>query len=69
MPRVDMPVSHTLKEVLSLVAKAHQNDTKTIGPLDLLVGIVENRDSRSAQLLLDHGITRQKVAKALDPGS
>ena len=63
---VDMPISASLKKVLALVAKAHQDDTKTIEPLDLLAGIVENRDSRLAQLLMDHGITRQKVAKALD---
>ena len=53
---------------LGLVAKAHQDDAKTIEPLDLLAGIVENRDSRLAQLLRDHGITRQNVAKALDSG-
>jgi len=69
VPHVDMPISRSLKEVLALVAKAHQDDTKTIEPLDLLAGIVENRESRLAQLLRDHGITRQNVAKALDPGS
>jgi ATP-dependent Clp protease ATP-binding subunit ClpA len=68
-PHVDMPVSHPLKEVFSLVAKAHRDDTKTIEPLDLLAGIVEDRDSRLAQLLRDCGITRQKVAKALGSGS
>jgi ATP-dependent Clp protease ATP-binding subunit ClpA len=68
-PHVDMPVSRSLKEVLAWVAKAHRDDTKSIEPLDLLAGIVENRDSRSAQLLRDCGITRQKVAKALDSGS
>ena len=65
---VDMPVSHSLKEVLALVAQAHQHDTKTIEPLDLLAGIVENRDTRLAQLLKDHGITRKEVAKALGEG-
>lgn len=69
VPHVDMPISHSLGNVLGLVAKAHEDDTKTIEPLDLLAGIVENRDSRLAQLLRDHGITRQKVAKALDSGS
>jgi ATP-dependent Clp protease ATP-binding subunit ClpA len=69
VPHVDMPISRSLKEVLALVAKAHQDDTKTIEPLDFLAGIVENRESRLAQLLRDHGITRQNVAKALDPGS
>jgi ATP-dependent Clp protease ATP-binding subunit ClpA len=66
---VDMPVSRSLKEVLAFAAKAHKHDTKTIEPLDLLAGIVEDRDSRLAQLLRDHGITRQSVAKVLDPGS
>src|ERR1035438_8902374 len=69
VPHVDMPICHSLKEVLALVAKAHQDDTKTIEPLDLLAGIVENRDSRLAQLLRDNGVTRQNVAKALDSGS
>jgi ATP-dependent Clp protease ATP-binding subunit ClpA len=69
VPHVDMPISHSLKTVLALVAKAHQDNTKIIEPLDLLAGIVENRDSRLAQLLRDHGVTRQIVAKALDSGS
>jgi ATP-dependent Clp protease ATP-binding subunit ClpA len=69
VPHVDMPISHSLKRVLALVAKAHQDNTKIIEPLDLLVGIVENRDSKLAQLLRDHGVTRQKVVKALDSGS
>jgi len=69
VPHGDMPVSRSLEEVLALVAKAHKDDTKTIEPLDLLAGIVEDRDSRLAQLLRDHGITRQNVAKALNPGS
>jgi ATP-dependent Clp protease ATP-binding subunit ClpA len=69
VPHVDMPVSRSLKDVLALVAKAHQDDTRTIEPLDLLAGIVSNRDSRLAQLLRDHGITRQKVRTALDSGS
>ena len=63
--RVDMPVSSALKDVLALVAKAHHDDTNKIEPLDLLAGIVENSDSRLAQLLQDCGITRQNVAKAL----
>jgi hypothetical protein len=67
--QVDMPISHSLKTVLALVAKAHQDNTKIIEPLDLLAGIVENRDSRLAQLLRDHGVTRQIVVKALDSGS
>jgi ATP-dependent Clp protease ATP-binding subunit ClpA len=69
MARGDMPMSRPLKNVLALVSKAHQHDLKTIEPLDLLAGIMENRDSRLAQLLRDHGITRQKVAQALDSGS
>ena len=69
VPHVDMPISHSLQRVLALVAKAHQDNTKIIEPLDLLAGIVENRDSRLAQLLRDHGVTRQIVVKALDSGS
>ncbi len=68
-PHADMPVSRSLKEVLALVAKARQDDTGTIEALDLLAGIVEDRDSRLAQLLRDCGITRQNVMKALDSGS
>ena len=68
-PHCDMPISDSLKKVLALVAKAHRDDTKRIEPLDLLAGIVEDRDSRLAQLLRDHGVTRQNVAKALDSGS
>lgn len=69
VPHVDMPVSNSLKGVLALVAQAHQRDTKTIEPLDLLAGIVENPDSRLAKLLSGQGITPQKVANALDSGS
>lgn len=69
VPHVVMPISHALKKVLALVATAHQNDATAIGPLDLLAGIVENQDSRLAQLLLDHGITREWVARAIDSGS
>ena len=68
VPHSDMPVSRSLKEVFAWLAKTHQDDTKTIEPLDLLAGIVENRDSRLAQLLRNCGITRQKVAEALDSG-
>lgn len=68
-PHTDMPVSRSLKDVLELVAKAHKKDTKTIEPLDLLSAIVENRESRLAQLLRDHGITRQKVYRALQAAS
>lgn len=66
VPHVDMPVSRSLKEVLALVAEANQHDTKTIEPLDLLAGLVANRDTKVAQLLQNHGITRQKVVDALD---
>jgi ATP-dependent Clp protease ATP-binding subunit ClpA len=66
VPHFDMPLSESLKQVLGLVARAHQDHTKAIGPLDLLAGIVENRDNRLAQLLRDHGVTRQKVSQALD---
>jgi ATP-dependent Clp protease ATP-binding subunit ClpA len=69
VPPVDVPVSRSLNDVLALVAKAHQDDTEAIEPLDLLAGIVGNRDSRLAQLLRDCGITRQNVAKAIDSGS
>lgn len=58
VPHVDVPVSRSLNDVLALVAKARQDDTRTIEPLDLLAGIVENRDSRLAQLLRACGITR-----------
>jgi hypothetical protein len=51
-----MGVSRFLQEVLALVAEAHQDDTEIIEPLDLLGGIVENRDRRLAQLLRDCGI-------------
>jgi ATP-dependent Clp protease ATP-binding subunit ClpA len=64
-PHVDMPVSDSLMEVLASVANARQGDTKTIEPLDLLAAIVEDRDSRLAQLLRDHDITRQRVASWL----
>lgn len=67
-PHVEIPISQSLKHVLQLVAQAHRVDTETIEPLDLLAGIVENRDSRLAQLLRDHGITRQKVAQARNSG-
>jgi len=69
VPHVDLPVSHSLKNILALAAKAHEDDTKTIEPLDLLAGIVADRDSRLAQLLRHHGITPQNVARALDSGS
>src|SRR5579863_1453224 len=32
-PHVDMPVSRSLKQILALVAEAHQNDKKIIEPL------------------------------------
>jgi ATP-dependent Clp protease ATP-binding subunit ClpA len=66
VPHVDIPVSRSLAHVLGLVANARRNDAKTIEPLHLLAAIVEDRDSRLAQLLADHGITRQKVKAALD---
>jgi ATP-dependent Clp protease ATP-binding subunit ClpC len=67
VPHGDMPVSRDLKNILALAAKAaHQN--KTIEPLHLLTAIVEDRESRLAQLLRDHGITRQKISHALDSG-
>ena len=65
-PRSDMPVSDSLRKVLALVAQARQADTKTVEPLDLLAAIVEDQDTRMAQLLREHGITSQKVAKARD---
>jgi ATP-dependent Clp protease ATP-binding subunit ClpA len=63
-----MPVSHSLKHVLALVAEAHQNDTETIEPLHLLAAILGDHTSRAAQLLRDQRITPQKVANALDSG-
>ena len=66
VPHVDMPLSHSLQRVLKFVAKAHEHDTTPIRPLHVLAAIVEDRDSRLAQLLRDHGVTRQKVATALD---
>jgi ATP-dependent Clp protease ATP-binding subunit ClpA len=69
VPHVDMPMSNSLKRVLGFVAKAHQNDATAIEPLHLLAAMVEDRDSRLAQFLRDHGITRQTVAKALDFGA
>jgi ATP-dependent Clp protease ATP-binding subunit ClpA len=63
----DMPVSHSLQELLGLAAKiAQRKDTKTIEPLHLLAAIVKDREGKLAQLLLDHGVRRQKVAQALD---
>jgi hypothetical protein len=46
-PHVDMPV-HSLRKSWKLSPKLIRN-TKIIEPLDLLAGIVENRDSRLAQ--------------------
>jgi ATP-dependent Clp protease ATP-binding subunit ClpA len=66
-PHVDTPLSQSLKRVLTFAAQ-HRDDARTIEPLDLLAGIVENRDSALAQLLRDHGITRQTIARALDSG-
>ena len=67
VPHSDMPVSRDLKTVLALAAKATQrNETKTVEPLHLLAAIAEDRDSRLAQLLRDHGITRQKISRGLD---
>ena len=63
----DMPVSHSLQDLLGLAAKiAQRKDTKTIEPLHLLAAIVEDREGKLAQLLFDHGVTRQKVGQALD---
>jgi ATP-dependent Clp protease ATP-binding subunit ClpA len=62
-----MPVSESLKQVLASVARiTRKRDSKTIEPLHLLAEIVEDREGKLAQLLLDHGVTRQKVAQALD---
>jgi ATP-dependent Clp protease ATP-binding subunit ClpA len=68
VPRADMPVSDSLKNVLALVAEVHQNDTETIEPLHVLAAILEDHTNRAAKLLLDQRITPQKVATALDPG-
>jgi ATP-dependent Clp protease ATP-binding subunit ClpC len=68
VPQVDMPVSHSLKHVLALVAEAHQNDIETVEPLHLLAAILEDQTSKAAQLLRDQCITPQKVAKGLDSG-
>jgi ATP-dependent Clp protease ATP-binding subunit ClpA len=67
VPHVDMPVSESLKQVLASVARiTRKRDSKRIEPLHLLAGIVEDREGKLAQLLLDHRVTRQKVAQALD---
>ena len=68
-PAFDMPTSRSLQQVLERAAKNRPDDTKAIEPLHLLAAIAEDRESRLAQLLRDHGITRQKIARALDPGS
>jgi ATP-dependent Clp protease ATP-binding subunit ClpA len=68
VPRADMPMSSSLKHVLALAAKVHQNDTKSIEPLHLLAAILAGGDSRAAQLLRDHHITSRKLAMALDSG-
>lgn len=64
VPRVDLPVSRDLKHILAVAAR--NTDRKTIEPLHLLAAIVQDRDSRLAQLLREQGVTRQKVAEALD---
>ena len=69
VPQVELPMSHSLKRVLALVAQAHRTDTKSIEPLDLLAAILEDHDGRLAQLLRDQGISRQKVAKAINSES
>lgn len=68
IPHADMPVSRSLKEILTVAAKGHRDGTETIEPLDLLAGIFQSHNSRLVQLLRDCGITRQSVAKALDSG-
>jgi|SRR5579862_3706993 len=68
-PHSDMPVSDSLRKVLALVAQARQGDMKTVEPLDLLAAIIEDQDTRMAQLLREHGITPKKVAEALDSES
>jgi ATP-dependent Clp protease ATP-binding subunit ClpA len=68
-PESDMPVSHSLQKVFYLVAQARQADTKTVEPLDMLAAIVDDQDTRMAQLLREHGITPKKVAGALDSES
>ena len=68
-PHSDMPVSDSLRKVLALVAQARQSDTKTVEPLDLLAAIMDDQDTRMAQLLRQHGITPKKVAEALDSES
>jgi hypothetical protein len=62
-------LSHSLKRVLEFVAKTRRNDTTPIEPLHFLAAIVEDRESKLAQLLRSHRITRQKVAKALASGA
>jgi ATP-dependent Clp protease ATP-binding subunit ClpA len=67
VPHVDLPVSRDLKHILTVAAS--DTVSKIIQPLHLLAAIVEDRDSRLAQLLWQHGITRQKVAEALNTGT
>jgi len=64
VPHVDMPVSRSLVHVLGLVATARHNDAKAIEPLYLPAVIVEDRDSRLAQLLADHGIATEGQRRA-----
>lgn len=55
---------------LALAAKiAQRKDSKIVEPLHLLAAIVEDRESRLAQLLRDNGVTRQRVAQAFGAGA
>ncbi|HEY1240975.1 MAG TPA: Clp protease N-terminal domain-containing protein [Bryobacteraceae bacterium] len=62
----DMPLSRAVKNALARAAE-NTGDGKisVIEPLHLLEAIVEDRESRLAQLLRDNSITRQRVAVAL----
>jgi len=62
----DLPLSRDVKKALARAAdNTGDGKTSVIEPLHLLEALVEDPESRLAQLLRDNGITRQKVAAAL----
>jgi ATP-dependent Clp protease ATP-binding subunit ClpA len=62
----DMPIAKRLGTVLKAAAKIADRIGGTIEPLHLLAAIVEERESQLAKLLRKSGITRQRVALALE---
>jgi ATP-dependent Clp protease ATP-binding subunit ClpA len=64
----DMPLSDPAKSTLKSAERITDDDAwAMITPLHLLAGILEQRESRWAQLLQENGITRQNVVEALRP--